>query len=232
MNCESRDVSRIVDSAIVNMMRTVITIVIFMAVLAGCRSDEDPSKALPKARSMFNEVLIEFNAQREKVEQEFEEGKNTLLTFKEAIKTAQDRDVEFAKVYTKWKRIEKEVKQIHEKFANLVSGADALYTELENRANSITDNQLKTKSLNSLKESKENYTIQLKQSRNGIDNLDDVNTKVRDTITALEINYTIDVLEEKLTQTFQEIDTMIESVMKELEELSRESKLLLSKKFG
>jgi len=83
-----------------------------------------------------------------------------------------------------------------------------------------------------LKESRENYTIRLKQSRNGINKLDDVNTKVRDTITALEINYTIDVLEEKLTQTFQEIDTMIESVMKELEELSRESKLLLTKRFG
>jgi uncharacterized protein (DUF3084 family) len=198
--------------------------------ITGCRSD-DPAKALPKARSMFNEVLTEFNAQREKVKQEFEEGKNTLLTFQEAIKTAQDKDVEFAKVYTKWKRIEEEVKHIHEKFSNLVSGADALYAELENRANSITDNQLKTKTLNSLNESKGNYTIRLKQSRNGINKLDEVNTKVRDTMTALEINYTLDVLEEKLTKTFQEIDTLIESVMKELEELSHESKLLLTKRF-
>jgi len=232
MNFESRDVIRIVNSVILNIMRTVLAIVIFMFVSAGCRSEDDPSKALPEARSMFNEVLIEFNTQREKVKQEFEEGKNALLTFKEAIKTAQDKDVEFAKVYTKWKRIKAEVKQIHEKFANLVSGADALYAELENRANSITDNQLKTKTLNSLKESKENYTIRLKQSRNGINKLDDVNTKVRDTITALEISYTLDVLEEKLTQTFQEIDMMIESVMKELEELSRESESLLTIRFG
>ncbi len=232
MNFESRDVIRIVNSVILNIMRTVLAIVIFMFVSAGCRSEDDPSKALPEARSMFNEVLIKFNTQREKVKQEFEEGKNALLTFKEAIKTAQDKDVEFAKVYTKWKRIEAEVKQIHEKFANLVSGADALYAELENRANSITDNQLKTKTLNSLKESKENYTIRLKQSRNGINKLDDVNTKVRDTITALEISYTLDVLEEKLSQTFQEIDMMIELVMKELEELSRESESLLTIRFG
>ncbi len=230
MNCGIRKFRRIVNLGILNKMRAVIAIVIFVGI-PGCRSD-DPAKALPEARLMFNEVLTEFNAQREKVKQEFEEGKNTLLTFQEAIKTAQDKDVEFAKVYTKWKRIEAEVKHIHEKFANLVSGADALYAELENRANTITDNQLKAKTLNSLNESKGNYTIRLKQSRNGINKLDEVITKVRDTMTALEINYTLDVLEEKLAKTFQEIDTLIESVMKELEELSQESKLLLTKRFG
>lgn len=230
MNFAARNIGRIVNPVALNRIRIVIAIVLFAAI-TGCRSD-DPAKALPKARSMFNEVLTEFNAQREKVKQEFEEGKNTLLTFQEAIKTAQDKDVEFAKVYTKWKRIEGEVKHIHEEFANLVSGADALYAELENRANSITDNQLKTKTLNSLNESKGNYTIRLKQSRSGINKLDEVVTKVRDTMTALEINYTLDVLEEKLAKTFQEIDTLIESVMKELEELSQESKLLLTKRFG
>lgn len=231
MNCESRDVRRIVNSAMLSMMRTVFTVVIFMAVSAGCRSDEDPSKALPEARSMFKEVLSEFNAQKDKYYQEFGEGKNTLLTFQEAMKTAQDKDAEFAKVYTKWKIIKSEVKQIHEKFANLVSGADALYAEFENRANSITDEQLKTKMLHRIYESKENYTIQLKQGRNGIDKLDKANTKVWDTMTALEISYGLEMVEEKLTQTFQEIDMMIESVMKELKELSRESELLLTIRF-
>lgn len=231
MNCESRDVSRIINSAMLNMMRTVFTFVIFMSVLTGCRSDEDPSKALPEARSMFKEVLSEFNAQKEKYYQEFGEGKNTLLTFQEAMKKAQDKDAEFAKVYAKWKRIKSEVKQIHEKFANLVSGADALYAEFENRANSITDEQLKTKMLHRINESKENYTIQLKQGRNGIDKLDDANTMVWDTMTALEISYGLEMVEEKLTQTFQEIDMMIESVMKELKELSRESELLLKIRF-
>lgn len=230
MNVAARHVGRIVNSVTVSRIHIVIAIV-FFAAITGCRSD-DPSKDLSKARSMFNEVLTEFNAQKEKVKQEFEEGKNTLLTFQEAIKTAQDKDAEFAKVYTKWKRIEGEVKHIHEEFADLVSGADALYAELENKANTITDNQLKAKTLNSMNESKGNYTILLKQSRNGINKLDEVVTKVSDTMTALEINYTLDVLEEKLAKTFQEIDTLIESVMKELEELSQESKLLLTKQFG
>jgi len=229
MNFGTRNFSGIVNSVLLNRMRTVIAIVIFIAI-TGCRSD-DTSKALPEARSMFKEVLIEFNAQREKVKQEFEEGKNTLLTFQEAMKTAQDKDAEFAKVYTKWKRIKAEVKQIHEKFANLVSGADVLYAEFENRANSITNEQLKAKMLQRINESKENYTIRLKQGRNGINKLDDANTKVWDTMTALEISYGLEVVEEKLTQTFQEIDMMIESVMKELKGLSRESELLLTIRF-
>jgi len=231
MNFESRDVSRILNSVILNIMRPVLAIVMFIALSGGCRSDEDASKGLAEARSKFKKVLTEFNAQREKVGLEFEEGKNTLVTFQEAMKTAQDKDAEFAKVYTKWKRVKEEVKEIHEKFANLVSGADGLYAEFGNRANSITDEQLKTKMLHRINESKDNYTIRLKQGRNGINKLDDANTKVWDTMTALEISYGLEVLEEKLTQTFQEIDMMIESVMKELKELSRESESLLTIRF-
>ena len=232
MNCESRDISRIVNSVILKIVYAVLPIVIFIAFSGGCRSDEDESMALAHARSIFKEVFEDFKVQNKQIKLELEEGKNTLLTFKDAIKTAQDKDAEFAKVYTKWKRVEGEVKNLHEKFANLVKGADSFFAELIDKANSITDDQLKTKQLHRINERKEKYTTRLKQSRNKINMLDDVNTKVRDTITALEINYSLDVLEEKLTETFQEIDTMIESIMKELEELSRESESLLTIRFG
>ena len=231
MNFGTRNFSRIVNSGILNRMCIIIVIVISMAI-AGCRSD-DPAKALPAARAMFKEVYTEFNGQKKQYKQEYQEAKNALLTFKEAIKTAEDKDAEFAKVSAKWKRVEAEVKQLHEKFADLVSGADALYAELEYRANSITnDDQRMTRELHKINMSKENYTIRLKQSKNKLNLLDSVNTKVRNTMISLQISYTLDVLEEKLTETFQETDVMIESVMKELEELSRESELLLTKRFG
>ena len=231
MNFGAKNFSQIVKSVILNRMHTVIAMVISMAII-GCRAD-DPSEAITKARSMFREVFREFKDQRKQYTEEYKEAKDTLLTFKEAMKTAQDKDAEFAKVYAKWKRVEAQVTQVHEKFANLVSRADALYVELENRANAITkDDQRKTKELHKINVSKENYTIRLKQSRNKIDLLDDINTKVRNTMISLEINYTLNVVEEKLAETFQEIDAMIESVMKELDELSRESELLLTKRFG
>jgi hypothetical protein len=208
------------------------SVVALVAVLAGCRPKDD-SELLPRARSIFQEVLTEFNAQRDKVTLELDQGKNALLTFQEAIKAAQDKDAEFGKVYSKWRTIESEVQRLHEKFAGLVKGADSLYAELYGRANSITtDDELKTRTLQSLDESKQNYTVRLKQSRTKIDALDGLHTKVRDTMTALEINYTLDMLESRLTETFQEIDQMIKSVTNELDQLSRESELLLSKRFG
>jgi len=233
MNFGAKNFSRIVNSVILNKIHTVIAIVILMAII-GCRSDDpvDPDKALPKAKSKFKKAIGEFRVQQKKVEEEYKEGKNTLLTFKEAMKTAQDKDAEFAKVYTKWKRIEAEVKQIHEKFAKLVSGADTLYAEYYNTANSIKNDQLRTKTLYSVKVSKDDYTLKIKRRKKSINKLDDANTKVQDTMKALQVHYGLEELEEKVSQTFQEIDTMIESVMKELEELTRESELLLTKRFG
>lgn len=230
MSCISRSTTRIAKPVILKSVCTIL--LLFLAVSGGCGKDEDASKALAHARSIFREVFDDFKLQNEQVTLELEEGKNTLLTFQEAIRTAQDKDAEFSKVYTKWKKIEREVKNLHEEFANLVRGADSFFSEIAEKANSITDNQLKTEQLQRINERKENYTIRLKQSRSKIDMLDDVNTKVRDTITALEINYSLDVLEEKLTETFREIDTMIESIMKELEELSRESESLITARFG
>jgi len=207
-------------------------VITVIPILAGCRPKDD-AELLPQARSLFQEVLSDFNAQKDKVTSQLEQGKNSLLTFQEAITIAEDKDAEFKKVYTKWRNVESEVQRLHEKFAGLVKGADSLYAELYGRANSITTSDaLKTRTLQSLDESKQNYTIRLKQSRTMIDALDGLYTKVRDTMTALEINYTLDLLESRLTETFQEIDQMIQSVTIELDQLSRESELLLSKRFG
>ena len=81
MNCESRDVSRIVNSVILKIVCTVLPILIFIAFSGGCRSDEDASKALAHARSIFKEVFEDFKVQNKQIKLELEEGKNTLLTF-------------------------------------------------------------------------------------------------------------------------------------------------------
>ena len=65
-----------------------------------------------------------------------------------------------------------------------------------------------------------------------INELDTINRKVQDTVTAIEISYSLDILEEELNKTFQEIDRMISSVMAELDKLSKESKALLSQRYG
>jgi chromosome segregation ATPase len=219
------------NSTIVYALCGVLVAVILATVVTGCRRKDD-SQLLAQARSMFREVLVDFDTQRTRVTSELEEGKSTLLTFREAINSAQDKDAEFRKVHTKWRKVESEVQKLHAEFANLVRGADTLYAELYGRANSITtSDEMKTQSLRSLDESKEKYTDRLKQSKTKIDALDGLYTKVRDTMTALEIDYTLDILESRLTRTFEEIDTMIVSITEELDQLSHESESLLLKRF-
>lgn len=198
--------------------------------IMGCRSD-DPDMALSRARSIFQAVITDFETQTNKVRAELEEGKNTFLTFGEAIKIAQDRDAEFAKVYSKWRRVESEVKKIHDKFENLVKGADDFMDTLEFRANSITDDKGRERSSSRLNESKDKYIIQLRRSKERINKLNEVTTAVRDTMTELEIHYTLEILDERILETFKEIDTMIAATMVQLNELLIESNSLLELRF-
>lgn len=191
------------------------------------KSVDTAAQVLVKARSDYEKALEKFEVQKDVYVQELGEGKNTLLTFQEAMKKAQGIDVEFEKVYTKWAEIELEVERIQEKFVGLTLGADALYTELETRANSITSEHLRTITLKKIVESRKRYTLRLKQCKTGIDNLNDANQMVCNTMIALEVDYGLVVLEEVLDREFTELNKMIESVMAALEDLSQESKKLL-----
>ena len=183
---------------------------------------------ISKAKSMFQEVIEDFDEQQNDVTESIDNGKDSLLTFKEAIRQAKNKDAEFAKVYTKWERVKNDVVDLHKKFEGLVKGADSFYTSLEKRAQTIGDEELKNKSYKQLTESKENYTLRLKSTKAKINELDNLYQKVYDIITALEITYSLDILEEKISKAFNEIDRMVESVIPELNALIKESKALLA----
>ncbi len=199
---------------------------------SGCSNVDNVPADVKKARNEFKEIIEEFDDQKNEVAEEFQEGKQVLLTFKEAIKKAKDKDAEFAKVHNKWERIEDTVKKLHNKFKLLVQTADNFYAVLEEKANTIQDQDLRAKTLTDLNASKQRYIERLKKTKIKINELDVINRKVRDTITALEISYSLDVLEKELNKTFEEIDKMISSVMEELDKLSKESKALLSQRYG
>lgn len=203
-----------------------------MFLLSGCSDVNNVSANVKKARNQFKEIIEEFDEQKNEVAEEFQEGKQVLLTFKEAIKKAKDKDAEFAKVHNKWEYIEETVKKLHNKFKLLVQTADNFYAVLEEKANTIQDQDLRAKTLADLNASKQRYIERLKKTKIKINELDTINRKVQDTVTAIEISYSLDILEEELNKTFQEIDRMISSVMAELDKLSKESKALLSQRYG
>ncbi|MBC8465982.1 hypothetical protein H8D57_03055 [bacterium] len=205
-------------------------VLLLLACIAGCEIPQKYSKSVLEARSAFAEILDDFETQTKRVHQEVDEGCQSLLDFKQLIKEARDKDKEFGKVYTKWEHVEQEVVRLKKKFEDLVKSADKLFADLRDRANSIVDQTKKQKSLERIKDAEAKYIVRLKQAKNGMGKLDEVNTKVNDVMKELEVLYVIESIDEKIDVAFSEIDVLVKSVMTELNELLTESRSLLEKK--
>lgn len=236
MDCKTRNEGKII-SKVLAVIGVITLLTMFAGTLEltkrGLRAKartvvDSTSKVLTKARSEYEEALGKFDTQKEKYTKELVKGKDSLLTFREVLKTAQDEDEEFAKVSAQWEVISSEVKLIREKFTSLTSNAAALYTAFEDRANCITGEHLRTIALDKIAKSKKLYVSRLEHVKLTIDKLDATNTTVSNVMIALEIDYGLGAMEAMLDKTFLEIDAMIEAVMIELEKLSQESNSLLA----
>jgi chromosome segregation ATPase len=201
------------------------TFIIAMSLLAGCNERQStPTSTLAGVKRAFQSSILELEAEQKTVKAEFKEGRSTLLAFQTALKSAIDKDNEFAKVYSRWREIQGRISVLYDKFLGLVDGADRVYTELANRANRITDPDLKTAIQAELQASIERYAARLKVSKTGIDRLRAQATKVTDVMSALEVRFTLKVVEDELGGIFKDIDETVEAVMAQLEALIEESK--------
>ena len=195
---------------------------------ASRKATDITSKALEKSRQGYEKALRSFNKQRAEHCQELEEGKKVLSAFREAMRTAQNKNAEFAKVYDEWEEVASQVSQVREKFTDLASSADYFYDNLDLRANGITAKHLRTITQQRIIESRKSYISRLNRCEEGIRRLDNINMKVNNTLLVLEISYNLGALEAELERTFQEIDAMVETILTALETLTRESKELLT----
>lgn len=181
-----------------------------------------------QARSGFDAAVDQFDAQKQVVQQEFEVGQTSLLTFKDAVKQAKDKYPEFQKVYQEWDKINSQVQVLEEKLASLEAMSETFYMAAKDYAQSITDEEKRTDSLNKLEESEKKYSARLATAQQSVAKLREAKTKVDDTMKALEISYSLEVAEEAMDEVFAEIDKLVTQVMGELESLSEESRDLLN----
>jgi chromosome segregation ATPase len=193
-------------------------------VVAGCSSAPDPQSTLAEVKQAFQDSILALEAEQKNVKTNFKEGKSSLLSFQSALKSAQDKDKEFAKVYNRWREIQGRISELYDKFLGLVKGADRVYSELDNRANKIMNPDLRERIRGELQASIERYAGRLKLSKSGIDRLRDQATKVTDVMSALEVRFTLKVVEDELGNIFKDIDETVEAVMAQLEVLIEESK--------
>lgn len=201
------------------------------AFLVSCGDNANSSRSnglsLSDVRNEFKEIIKKFDSKKEDVANEFKEGQKVLLTFKDAVQKAKDKDKAFAVVYDKWTDIKKENKLLRTKFKDLVEGADKFFTTLEAKSNSIKDSRMKLNSLEKVQAQKASYIKVLKATRVKLGMLDSAYDKVKDTLTALEVGYTLNVLEDELDKTLKDINNKISNVMKDLDGLLKQSHKIL-----
>lgn len=182
---------------------------------------------LREQKSAFAHIIGDFEKESGALESVLENGKESLLSFKSAIQEARDKDAEFNKVYTHWNAVEQKTIQLQARFRQLVNGANDFYTVVRERANSITDEKLRSESLVFIQKSELAYAAQLAKTKGAIAQVDGMKVKVDDTMKALEIRFAVEVIDQRLGEMFTEIDSMIESVLTALKELEAESKEVL-----
>lgn len=183
--------------------------------------------SLANQRETLENNLAEFDSATKELRDEVKKGKDTLLTFQEAIKVAIERNAEFKKVYTIWQTIEEKNQSVIEKFKGLVKAADDFYLAAESHANTIHDPSLKNDAIQAISISKKTYTDRLKATKEKLKEVSALKLKVDDTMKYLEIVQSIKVIEEKIKEAFDQIDSLVSSLMQELNQLKLESENLL-----
>lgn len=194
--------------------------------------EESPAKRiLSQQREVFAQIIQGFEEESSGLRNVLEEGKESLLSFRENIQQARNQDAEFNAVYTRWEAVEKKTRTLKEEFKKLTDGAADFYATAINHAETIHDKILREDSLQYIGQSRASYLLKLKETQGAIQQVDAMKTAVDDTMKALEIRFAVDTVDQRLTEMFVRIDQMVADVLLALKELEAESQLVLGQ-FG
>jgi hypothetical protein len=185
------------------------------------------SQALSTARKSFSEIVGGFEESSEELSTALDAGKDSLLSFQSSVNEARERNPDFDAVYVKWGEVERKTGALKKKFEELVAGADAFYVAAEAHASSISDDALKSETLDAIATSRNAYVARLTQTKADIAPLDAMKQKVDDTMKALEIRFAIEVVDERIKEMLEEVSAMVIEAMGSLRALQDESKSVL-----
>jgi hypothetical protein len=184
-------------------------------------------KTLSDYKEILKDKNIDLGEKNDEVSSEYKNGIKSLFTFTSILKESKNENEAFGSVHDSWEDIESAVEDLNDDFKNLVKSADDLFRHATEKANSISDNRLKSMSLKKIESSKSLYTEKLIKSRQSLSKLDILNTQVKDKITALEINYTLDTLDNVITSSFSGLDNSVSEIISELKRLEQETDVLI-----
>lgn len=183
--------------------------------------------SLSEARETFSKVIGGFEDASEDLSEAFEDGRTSLLDFREAVLEAREKDPDFGRVYSKWEDVGEKIQDIKQQFEELVTGADSFYLSAEAHASSIGDEQLRTETLAAIQQSKDKYLERLAATKADIEPLGAMKDTVDDTMKALEVRFAIEVVDERIAEMLDKVSTMAKEAVESLKALQAESQSVL-----
>ncbi|MEL6589029.1 MAG: DUF2959 family protein [Bacteroidota bacterium] len=210
------------------MQKHTLLLLLSVLVLAACsKSPED----LPKYKKKFRAQIASFEDQKIKADERVNEGVNMLNGLQGALENAKNVDKEFASVYGKWEKVNKQVEDLNKEYEGLKKDADNLFSAMERQTASLNDAGTRQELENALRTTRQDYEKTLANTAKAIDQLRGLHSEAVDVVKALEVAIALGQIAE-INSGLQSIENKVASIMEDLNQTVNESKDLYESRIG
>ncbi len=205
-------------------------IFLFVGVIMGACSKKSPED-LPKYKKKFRTQIASFENQKGKANERVEDGVELLNGLQAALENAKDKDAEFAKVYGRWNKVDKQVNNLFKEYEDLKQDAENLFNALDRQTSSLKNESTRGTLQKALTTSRVDYEKTLARTEEAINNLRTLHDEAVDVVSALEVAYGIGQISE-INDGLVSIENRVNVIMEELTSSINESKALYETKIG
>ncbi len=192
--------------------------------------NKSPEK-LPKFKRKFRTQIASFESQKEKAENTVSEGVGELTSIKDALENAKNVDKEFQRVYGQWEKVDKQVEQLNKEYESLKDDANNLFGAMEAQTAGLSNTKSREELSAALKKTRTDYNATLSKTEKAIQQLRTLHAEAVDIVKALEVAFAMDQVAQ-IQEGLANIESRVESIMKELNSTINESKELYENKMG
>ncbi|MEL7533632.1 MAG: DUF2959 family protein [Bacteroidota bacterium] len=210
------------------MHKHTLLLLLSVVILAACsKSPED----LPKYKKKFRAQIASFEDQKIKADERVNEGVNMLNGLQGALENAKNVDKEFADVYGKWEKVNKQVEDLNKEYEGLKQDADNLFSAMERQTAGLNDASTRQELEKALKTTRGDYEKTLANTAAAIGQLRGLHTEAVDVVKALEVAIALGQIAE-INSGLQSIEGKVADIMNDLNQTVNESKELYETRIG
>ncbi|MEM6343472.1 MAG: DUF2959 family protein [Bacteroidota bacterium] len=210
------------------MHRHTLLLLLSVVILAACsKSPED----LPKYKKKFRAQIASFEDQKIKADERVNEGVNMLNGLQGALENAKNVDKEFATVYGKWEKVNKQVEDLNKEYEGLKQDADNLFSAMERQTAGLNDASTRQELEKGIKTTRADYEKTLANTAAAIAQLRALHTEAVDVVKALEVAIALGQIAE-INSGLKSIEDKVAAIMNDLNETVNESKELYENRIG